>query len=123
MPRDCSSDILVKDMAAFCPCSKSLCEAKVKRFIRLIALTKEVLNPLSLDSVLWFTLRRSVLIKCSNLRKQRFKMCGSKRKGIPGSRVEPKHGVPKPTPTVTLSVGHAYSNHKVFNLVLRVSEG
>jgi hypothetical protein len=34
-------DILVKNVAAFCPYSKSLPEAKVKRF-KLIALTKEV---------------------------------------------------------------------------------
>ena len=40
-PRDCFCGILVKNVAAFCPCLKSLPEAKVKRFI-LIALTKEV---------------------------------------------------------------------------------
>jgi hypothetical protein len=40
-PRDCSCNILVKNVAAFCPCLKSLPEAKVKRF-RLIALTKEI---------------------------------------------------------------------------------
>ena len=41
LPRDHSCDSLVKNVAAFCPCLKSLPEAKVKRFI-LIALTKEV---------------------------------------------------------------------------------
>ena len=40
-PKDCFCGILVKNVAAFCPCLKSLPEAKVKRFI-LIALTKEV---------------------------------------------------------------------------------
>jgi hypothetical protein len=40
-PRDCSCDSLMKNMAAFCPCLKSLPGAKVKRF-RLITLTKEV---------------------------------------------------------------------------------
>ena len=30
MPRDCSCDILVKDMAAFCPCLKILPETKGK---------------------------------------------------------------------------------------------
>ena len=40
-PRDCFCGILVKNVSAFCPCLKSLPEAKVKRFI-LIALTKEV---------------------------------------------------------------------------------
>ena len=39
-PRDCSCDILVKNVTAFCPCLKSLPEAKVKRF-QLIELTKE----------------------------------------------------------------------------------
>ena len=39
-PRDCSCDILVKNVTAFCPCLKCLPEAKVKRF-QLIALTKE----------------------------------------------------------------------------------
>jgi hypothetical protein len=50
-PRDCFSDILVTNVAAFCPCLKSLPEAKVKRF-RLIALTKEVSKKLSLDFIL-----------------------------------------------------------------------
>jgi hypothetical protein len=40
-PRDCSCDIFGKNVAAFCPCLKSLPQAKIKRFI-LIALTKEV---------------------------------------------------------------------------------
>ena len=43
LPRDCSSYIVKKNVTAFCPCLKSLPEAKVKRF-RLIALTKEVSN-------------------------------------------------------------------------------
>jgi hypothetical protein len=42
-PRDCSCGTLVTNVAAFCPCLKSLPEAKVKRFI-LIELTKEVLK-------------------------------------------------------------------------------
>ena len=50
-PRDCSCDILVKNVAAFCPCLKSLPEAKVKR-LRLIALTKEISKKTSIDSVL-----------------------------------------------------------------------
>jgi hypothetical protein len=40
-PRDCFCVILVKNVADFCPCFKSLPEAKVKRYI-LIVLTKEV---------------------------------------------------------------------------------
>jgi len=44
--------ILVKNMAAFCPCLKSLSEAKVKRFT-LIALTKEVLKQPGINSFVW----------------------------------------------------------------------
>jgi hypothetical protein len=40
-PRHCFCDILLKNVAAFCPCLKTPPEAKVKRFI-LIALTKEI---------------------------------------------------------------------------------
>jgi len=39
-------------MAAFCPCPKSLPEAKLKRFI-LMALTKEVSKKSSRDLILW----------------------------------------------------------------------
>ena len=39
--KDCFCGILVKNVATFCPCLKSLPEAKVKRLI-LIALTKKV---------------------------------------------------------------------------------
>ena len=51
LPKDHSCDILVKNVTVFCPCLKSLPEAKVKRF-RLIALTKEVSKKPSLDFVL-----------------------------------------------------------------------
>ena len=40
-PRDCFCGILVKNVATFCPCLKSLSEAKVKK-LGLIALIKEV---------------------------------------------------------------------------------
>lgn len=50
--KDCFCGILVKNVATFCPCLKSLPEAKVKR-LRLIALTKEVSKkPNSLE---WFS--------------------------------------------------------------------
>ena len=39
--KDCFYGILVKNVATFCPCLKSLPKVKVKR-LRLIALTKEV---------------------------------------------------------------------------------
>jgi hypothetical protein len=40
-PSDCTCDILMTNVAAFCPCLNSLPEAKVKTF-RLIALAKEI---------------------------------------------------------------------------------
>ena len=48
LPRDCSCDILVKEMPAFCPCPKSLPEAKVKSF-GLILLAEEILKQPSID--------------------------------------------------------------------------
>ena len=42
LPRDCSCDTLVWNVASFCPL-RSLPEAKVKR-VKLIVLTKEVSN-------------------------------------------------------------------------------
>lgn len=52
----------MKSVAAFCPCPKSLPDAKVKRFI-LIALIKEVSKNPSIDFVFWFALKKSVLMK------------------------------------------------------------
>jgi hypothetical protein len=49
--RDYFCDILVKNMATFCPCLKILLEAKVKR-LRLIALRKEVSEMPIIDFVL-----------------------------------------------------------------------
>jgi hypothetical protein len=59
----------------------------VKR-LRLIALTKEVSKQPSLDLVMWFTLMKSILMECSKLRKEKYKMCGSNNKEAPGSRME-----------------------------------
>lgn len=48
--KDCFCGILVKSVAAFCPSLKSLPEAKSKvKRIRLIVLTKEVSEKLSVD--------------------------------------------------------------------------
>jgi hypothetical protein len=47
---DCSCDVLLKNVAAFCICLKSLLEYTVKRF-QPIALTKEVSEKLSIDFV------------------------------------------------------------------------
>jgi hypothetical protein len=68
-PRGCFCSILVKNMASFCPCLKSLLEAKEKR-LTLLALTKEVSETPIIDSVLWLTLMKSVLNKHSKLRKK-----------------------------------------------------
>jgi hypothetical protein len=64
--KDCG--ILVKNVATFCPCPKSLPEAKVKR-LRLIALTKEISKKPSRDFVLWLSLIKRSLNKHSKLRK------------------------------------------------------
>jgi hypothetical protein len=72
LPRDCSCDILVKNVAAFCPCLKNLPKVKVKRFI-LIALTKEVSEMPSIDFVLWLSLMKNILNKYSKFRKEKYK--------------------------------------------------
>ena len=83
-PRDCSYNILVKNVAAFYPCPKSLLKAKVKRF-GLITLINRV-SKTALQRL--YSLMKSILIKHSKLRKEKYKMCGSSIKGAPGSRME-----------------------------------
>ena len=61
-------------MATFCSCLKNLPGAKVKRFI-LIALTKDILKQSRIDSALWITLLKSVLIKHNKLRKEKNTKC------------------------------------------------
>jgi hypothetical protein len=73
--KDYFCGILVKTVATFCPCLKSLLEAKVKR-LRLIALTKDVSKKPSRDFVLWLSLMKS-LNKHSKLRKEKYKIYGS----------------------------------------------
>ena len=84
--RVCFCGILVKNVATFCTCLKSLPQARVKRFI-LIALTKEFFKKPIRDFVLWFSLMKSMIMK-SKLRKDKYKMCGSSNKGAPASGVE-----------------------------------
>jgi hypothetical protein len=74
-------------MAAFCPCLKSLLEAKVKRFI-LIALIKEISKKPIRDFVLLFSLMKNNLIKYIKLQKKNYKINGSKNKGTSRSRME-----------------------------------
>jgi hypothetical protein len=69
-------------VAAFCPCLRKVPEAKAKRF-QLIALIKGVSKELSIDFILWFTLIRCILIKHRKLRKEKYKMYGSKNKETP----------------------------------------
>jgi hypothetical protein len=64
---------LVKNVAAFCPCLKSLPEAKAKK-VKLIALTKEVSKQSSIDSVLWFSIMKNAL-RCSKFRKKKNTKC------------------------------------------------
>ena len=78
---------LIKIVTAFCPCPKSLPGDKVKRS-RLIAWTKEVSKKLSLDFVQWFALTGSILIKHNKLKKEKYKIHGSKFKGTPGNGME-----------------------------------
>ena len=49
--RNCSCDILVKEVAACYPCPKSLLEAEVKRF-GLIPLAEEIPKYSNIDSVM-----------------------------------------------------------------------
>ena len=65
--------ILVKNVATFCPCLKSLPEAKVKR-LRLVTLTKEASERPIIDFVLWLNLMKSILNKHSKLRKEKYKI-------------------------------------------------
>jgi hypothetical protein len=77
-------------VVAFCECLKSLPEAKVKRF-RFIALTKKVPKQPGISSVVWllkFPLMKSILIKRSNLSKEKYTMYSSSNKGASGSEME-----------------------------------
>lgn len=59
---------MVKNFAALGLLMRSLPETKVKRF-SLVALKEEVSKLPSMDSLLWFTLMRKLLIRHSKLRK------------------------------------------------------
>jgi len=80
-PRDYFCSILVKNVAAFCPCLESAW-SKVKRFI-LIALTKDDSKKSSRDFVLWLSLVKSILNKCSKPRKKKYKINGLSITGAP----------------------------------------
>jgi hypothetical protein len=86
-PRDCSCDILMKNVAAFGSGQKRLPEGRLKRF-KLIVLTKKFSNNLQLDSVLWSTFMKNILMKDSKHRKEKYKMYGSSKKRKPGSVME-----------------------------------
>ena len=77
----------MNNVAAFCPCLKSLLESKAKRFI-LIALTKEVSKKPIIDFVLWLNLMKSILNKSSKLRKEKHKIYGSSIKGVLRNEME-----------------------------------
>ena len=86
-PRGHFCAILVKNVATFCPCLKSLPEAKVKR-IRLIALKKEGSEKPSKYIFLWFILilMKNILIKHSKLKKKKYKIYGSSNKEAGGTQ-------------------------------------
>ena len=84
-PRDCFCNV-GKECDYFC--LKCLPEAKMKK-LRLIALTKKVLEMPIIDFVLWLCLMKSILNKHSKLRKEKYKIYGLNSKGAPGSRMEP----------------------------------
>jgi hypothetical protein len=69
---DLSYKVFVNNGADFCPYLKSLLEAKAKR-LRLISLTKKVSEKPSIYFVLWFKLMRRVLIKYSQIKKEKHK--------------------------------------------------
>ena len=75
-----SCDILVKKVAAFCHCPRSLSETKVKRF-GLIPLAEEISKQPSLDSALWSL--ELMIIMIYNEKEQL-----EQRKGTPGSGKE-----------------------------------
>jgi hypothetical protein len=60
----------------------------VKRF-RFIALTKAVSKQSSINSIVWLLKfpMKSILMKSSKHRKEKYKLCGSQSKGAPGSGV------------------------------------
>jgi len=90
LPRDHSCDIYVKNVVGFCPCLRSRPEAKMMRF-RVIALAKEISKQPSIDSIPWFTLMKSVLIKWSKLSKLQVELCkmySSRIKVAPESGME-----------------------------------
>jgi hypothetical protein len=84
---DCFCVILMKNVATFCSCLKSLPEAKVKR-LRLIVLTKDVSKNLSRDFVFWLSLMKSSLKKHNKLRKEKYQIYALSLNGVPGSEIE-----------------------------------
>jgi hypothetical protein len=65
--KNCSCDVLVTNMAAYCPCVKSLHEANGKRFIITELTNMSQIMVLRLS--LWITLMKSILIEHSLERK------------------------------------------------------
>jgi hypothetical protein len=81
--RDRFYDTVVKNVAASCPCLKSLPEAKVKRF-RSVVLKKDILKQPGINSVLWLLKFTSYEEHFNEkLRKKKYKMYGSSIKGEP----------------------------------------
>jgi hypothetical protein len=72
LARNPSCDILIKNLAAFCPCLKSHLEAMGERF-RFNCIGKQNLK-------IAFALMKIILMKLIKLRKGKYKMCTSRVK-------------------------------------------
>ena len=66
-PRDCASDILVKNVGAFCLCPENLSGTKLKSF-GLAALAEKISKHLSIDSVIQLLV--FILMKTYNEKEQ-----------------------------------------------------
>jgi hypothetical protein len=76
--RDSSCAILAKDLTAFYLCLKSLPEARVKKF-RLLVLANKISKQPSIDRLCPVVLK-NILMECSNISKENYKMYDSRVK-------------------------------------------
>ena len=86
--RDSSWAILVKDLNAFCLCLKSLPEAKVRKF-RLLVLANKISKQPSIDRLCPVVLK-NILMECSKISKEKYKIYDSRVKWAPECGVELK---------------------------------
>ena len=78
---------MAKNVAAFCPCPKTLPEAKLKSF-GLMALAEEISRQ-SIHSVSWLLMATLIqIVKRNKLSKKKHKMYSLKEKEAPGNILE-----------------------------------